>query len=52
VCHGGETTMYSWDKASWPAGNVPDWATKGLCRVEIRGGKFHVLFPLPPGGRP
>lgn len=52
VCYGGWTTLYSWDKANWPAGKIPDWAAKGLCRVAVREGKFHVVFPAPQAGRP
>ena len=42
VAHGGGEQFFAWGPGPLSPG---EWASKGLCRVAVRGGKFAVLFP-------
>jgi hypothetical protein len=51
LTHAGKTETYRWGEDRAGATPSADGSQEGLCRVAIRDGKFHILFPKPDPGQ-
>ena len=45
ITYGGKSHCFAWTEEKQGGAPSLDWASKGLCRIAIRDGKFAVLFP-------
>jgi hypothetical protein len=45
ITYAGKTYSFDWDQDRPDTIRSAEWSSQGLCRVTVRHGKFHVLFP-------